>query len=89
MKISFEKFGKNTDFRKSQKKFGQNGWRETSFFYIFSTLGSKGKEGRWDIPRNMKKSENHCTLLYNPKTGTANTQSLSKCYAKRVSANQV
>jgi hypothetical protein len=65
-KISFEKFGKNIDFRKSPKKFGQNGWREISFFYIFWTLGSQGKEGRWDIPRNMEKSENHCTLLYMP-----------------------
>ncbi len=63
LKISFEKFGKNIDFRKSPKKFGQNGWREISFFYIFWTLGSQGKEGRWDIPRNMKKSENHCTLM--------------------------
>ncbi len=62
-KISFEKFGKNIDFRKSPKKFGHNGWREISFFYIFWTLGSQGKEGRWDIPRNMKKSENHCTLM--------------------------
>ena len=62
-KISFEKFGKNIDFRKSPKKFGQNGWREISFFYIFRTLGFQGKEGRVDIPRNMKKSENHCTLM--------------------------
>ena len=63
-KISFEKFGKNIDFLKSPKKFGQIGWREISFFYIFWTLGFQGKEGRVDIPRNMKKSENHCTLLY-------------------------
>jgi hypothetical protein len=43
-KISFEKFRKNINFWKSLKKFGQNGWREISFFFTFSELlGPKEK----------------------------------------------
>ncbi len=37
----------------SQKKSDK--MAEEKFFYIFRTLGSQGREGRVDIPRNMKK----------------------------------
>jgi hypothetical protein len=56
LKISFEKFGKNKNFRKSQKKFGQNGWRETSFFFTFSELlGPKEKREGETFPEIWKK----------------------------------
>ncbi len=46
LKISFEKFGKNIDFRKSPKKFGQKGWREISFFLHFLNSWVPRKGGK-------------------------------------------
>ncbi len=56
LKISFEKFGKNIDFRKSPKKFGQNGWREISFFNtFFELLGPKERREGERFPEIWKK----------------------------------
>ncbi len=51
-------------FSKKSEKIRKKPLKRNYFFHIFWTLGSQGKEGRVDIPRNMKKSENHCTLMY-------------------------
>jgi hypothetical protein len=40
-KIGFEKFGKNTDFWKSQKKFGRNGKSDNLFLIFSEHLGPK------------------------------------------------
>ncbi len=65
LKISFEKFRKNKDFRKSPKKFGQNGWREISFFLQFLNSWVPRKRGKVRHSQKYeKKSENHCTPLY-------------------------
>ncbi len=62
MKISFEKFGKNSDFWKSRIKFGQNGWRETSFFLHFLNSLAPRKRGKVRNSQNHEKSENHFQL---------------------------
>ncbi len=54
-KISFEKFGKNIDFRKSPKKFGQNSWREISFFTFSELLGPKERREGETFPEIWKK----------------------------------
>ncbi len=72
-KISFEKIWKNTDFRKSRKKFGQNGWKETNFLNTFSEpSGPKEKrEGETspEIWKKVKITAPYCAVCYQPDIG--------------------
>ena len=52
-------------FRKSAKKFARNGWTKQNFFLLFKTLGTIGNHLRSLLLEFLKKTYNHCNLLYN------------------------
>jgi hypothetical protein len=63
-KIGLEMFGKNTDFRNSQKKFGKNRWREISFFshFLNSWVLRKRGKGRYSQKYEKKWKSLHPTV---------------------------
>ncbi len=66
LKLKFETRPKKRIFRFLPKISAGHGWSWKFFFANFQILGPLGCQGWVVIPQNVKKSQNHCTLLYNP-----------------------
>ncbi len=64
LKLNFETRPKNA-FSGFRQKFPQAMDEVENFFANFQILGPLGCQGWVVIPQNVKKSQNHCTLLYN------------------------
>ncbi len=64
LKLNFEIAPKKRIFRFLPKISAGHGWSWKNFFANFQTLGPLGCQGWVVIPQNVKKSQNHCTLLY-------------------------
>ncbi len=64
LKLNFEIVPKKRIFRFLPKISAGHGWSWKIFFANFQTLGPLGCQGWVVIPQNVKKSQNHCTLIY-------------------------
>jgi hypothetical protein len=64
LKINFEITPKKTHFPVFDKNFRRPWMKLKIFFANFQTLGPLGCQGWVVIPQNVKKSQNHCTLVY-------------------------
>ncbi len=64
LKLNFEIVPKKRIFRFLPKISAGHGWSWKIFFANFQTLGPLGCQGWVVIPQNVKKSQNHCTLLW-------------------------
>jgi hypothetical protein len=64
LKSNFETRPKKRIFRFLPKISAGHGWSLKFFFANFQILGPLGCQGWVVIPQNVKKSQNHCTLLY-------------------------
>jgi len=63
LKLNFEIIQKNAFSGFCQKI--RKPWMKLKFFFAnFQILGSLGCQGWVVIPQNVKKSKNHCTLIY-------------------------
>ncbi len=63
LKLNFEIVPKKRIFRFLPKISAGHGWSWKFFFANFQTLGPLGCQGWVVLPQNVKKSQNHCTLL--------------------------
>ncbi len=63
LKLNFEIVPKKRIFRFLPKISAGHGWSWKIFFANFQTLGPLGCQGWVVIPQNVKKSQNHCTLI--------------------------
>ncbi len=66
LKLNFEIVPKKRIFRFLPKISAGHGWSWKFFFANFQTFGPLGCQGWVVIPQNVKKSQNHCTLLTKP-----------------------
>ena len=64
LKLNFEIVPKKRIFRFLPKISAGHGWSWKIFFANFQTLGPLGCQGWVVIPQNVKKSQNHCTILH-------------------------
>ncbi len=64
LKLNFETRPKKRIFRFLPKISAGHGWGWKFFFANFQILGPLGCQGWVVIPQNVKKSQNHCTLLH-------------------------
>ncbi len=64
LELNFEIVPKKRIFRFLPKISAGHGWSWKFFFANFQTLGPLGCQGWVVIPQNVKKSQNHCTLLH-------------------------
>jgi hypothetical protein len=64
LKSNFETRPKKRIFRFLPKISAGHGWNWKFFFANFQILGPLGCQGWVVIPQNVKKSQNHCTLLH-------------------------
>ncbi len=64
LKLYFETSPKKRIFRFLPKISAGHGWSWKFFFANFQILGPLGCQGWVVIPQNVKKSQNHCTLMY-------------------------
>ncbi len=64
LNLNFETIPKKHIFRFLAKISAGHGWSWKFFFCNFQILGPLGCQGWVVIPRNVKKSQNHCILLY-------------------------
>ena len=64
LKLNFEIVPKKRIFRFLPKISAGHGWSWKIFFANFQTLGPLGCQGWVVIPQNVKKSQNHCTLMH-------------------------
>ncbi len=63
-KIKLWNYTQKTHFPVFAKNF-RRPWMKLKFFFAnFQILGPLGCQGRVAIPQNVKKRQNHCTLLY-------------------------
>ncbi len=65
LKLNFETRPKKRIFRFLPKISAGHGWSWKIFFANFQILGPLGCQGWVVIPQNVKKSQNHCTLICN------------------------
>jgi hypothetical protein len=63
LKLNFEIVPKKRIFRFLPKISAGHRWSWKFFFAYFQTLGPLGCQGWLVIPQNVKKSQNHCTLM--------------------------
>ncbi len=63
--LNFEIIPKKSIFWFLPKISAGHAWSWKFFFANFQILGPLGCQGWVVIPQNVKKSQNHCTLLYN------------------------
>jgi hypothetical protein len=63
LKLNFETSPKKRIFRFLPKISAGHGWSWKIFFANFQILGPLGCQGWVVIPQNVKKSQNHCTLV--------------------------
>jgi hypothetical protein len=66
LKSNFETRPKKRIFRFLPKISAGHGWSLKFFFANFQILGPLGCQGWVVIPQNVKKSQNHCTLMHTP-----------------------
>ncbi len=64
LKLNFETRPKKRIFRFLPKISASHGWSWKFFFANFQILGALGCQGWVVIPQNVKKSQNHCTLMH-------------------------
>jgi hypothetical protein len=64
LKLNFEIMPKKHIFRFWPKISAGHGWSLKKFFATFQILGPLGCQGWVVIPQNVKKSQNHCTLVF-------------------------
>ena len=64
LKLNFESRPKKRIFRILPKIFACHWMKMKIFFANFQILGPLGCQGWVAIPQNVKKSQNHCTLMY-------------------------
>jgi hypothetical protein len=62
--LNFEIIPKNRIFRFLPKISAGHAWSRKFFFANFQILGPLGCQGWVVIPQNVKKSQNHCILMY-------------------------
>ncbi len=63
VKLNFETRPKKRIFRFLSKISAGHGWSWKFFLANFQILGPLGFQGWVAIPQNVKKSQNHCTLI--------------------------
>ncbi len=64
LKLNFEIIPKKRIFRFLPKISAGHAWIWKKIFANFQILGPLGCQGWVVIPQNVKKSQNHCTLMY-------------------------
>ncbi len=86
LKLNFEIMPKKHIFRFWPKISAGHGWSLKFFFATFQILGPLGCQGWVVIPQNVKKSQNHCTLVGRPwsKGDPGNRQCSSGCNSLQI-----